>query len=116
MRKLLVVAFLPVVAAAQAPRFQISFPSSASAGPITGRVYVALSRGVAPQPTPINQADETGVPLFGLNVENLTAGTRVTIDAAVPGYPIRSLRDIPAGEYWVQPFVNVYTRFPRADG
>ena len=22
----------------------------------------------------------------------------------------------PAGEYWVQPFVNVYTRFPRADG
>ena len=27
-----------------------------------------------------------------------------------------SLRDIPAGEYWVQPFVNVYTRFARADG
>ncbi len=29
---------------------------------------------------------------------------------------MRSLRDLPAGEYWMQPFVNVYTRFPRADG
>ena len=23
---------------------------------------------------------------------------------------------MPAGDYWMQPFVNVYTRFPRADG
>ena len=28
----------------------------------------------------------------------------------------REPRDLPAGEYWMQPFVNVYTRFPRADG
>src|SRR5262249_50905506 len=32
------------------------------------------------------------------------------------GHPVPSLRDIPAGDYWVQPFVNVYTRFARADG
>ena len=29
---------------------------------------------------------------------------------------MQSLRDIPAGEYRVQPFVNVYTKFARADG
>ena len=28
----------------------------------------------------------------------------------------RSLRDLPAGDYWMQPFVNVYTEFKRADG
>ena len=39
-----------------------------------------------------------------------------TLDADTRGYPVRRLRDLPAGEYWVQPFVNVYTRFPRADG
>jgi Putative esterase len=32
------------------------------------------------------------------------------------GHPVKRLRDIPAGEYWVQPFVNVYTKFARADG
>ena len=36
---------------------------------------------------------------------------RSRITAAERGHPIASLRDIPAGDYWVQPFVNVYTRF-----
>jgi len=40
----------------------------------------------------------------------------VILDAGDRGHPVASLRDIPAGDYWVQPFVNVYTRFPRADG
>src|SRR5205085_6407514 len=49
-------------------------------------------------------------------VEDLKPGATVTFTAADRGYPVASLRDVPAGEYWVQPFVNVYTRFPRADG
>ena len=51
-----------------------------------------------------------------LNGYNNTAGTPVTFDTGYRGHPLAALRDIPAGEYWVQPFVNVYTRFPRADG
>jgi hypothetical protein len=98
------------------PVFQVSFSRAANPGPLTGRVYVALSRTSAGLSTPINQAGETGVPLFGVNIETLAAGKSVTIDAGVPGYPVESLRDIPAGEYWVQPFVNVYTKFARADG
>ena len=39
-----------------------------------------------------------------------------TIDARSSAYPVASLRDLPAGEYWMQPFVNVYTKFARADG
>ena len=46
----------------------------------------------------------------------LAPGTAVAITDAERGHPIASLRDLPAGEYWVQPFVNVYTRFARADG
>ena len=98
------------------PVFQVSFARGANAGPITGRVYVALSRTASPTSTPINQTGETGVPLFGVNVEGLVAGKAARIDAAAFGYPVASLRDIPAGEYWVQPFVNVYTKFARADG
>ena len=43
-------------------------------------------------------------------------GRAIVIDATTFGHPVRSLRDIPAGDYWVQPFVNVYTKFARADG
>ena len=32
------------------------------------------------------------------------------------GHPVASLNDIPKGEYLVQAFVNVYTKFERADG
>ena len=98
------------------PRFEISFAKSAHSEPITGRVYVAISRIGDSVNTPIRQTGETGVPLFGINVDNLAAGKSATIDAAVFGHPVQSLRDIPAGEYWVQPFVNVYTKFVRADG
>ncbi len=104
------------VSVAQSPRFEISFSKGAHAAPITGRVYVALSRTSDAQRGPIQQTGETGVPLFSVNVENLAAGKAAVIDAATFGYPARSLKDIPAGEYWVQPFVNVYTKFARADG
>src|SRR5581483_10947302 len=32
------------------------------------------------------------------------------------GYPLRNLADLPAGDYYVQAFINVYTEFHRADG
>ncbi len=98
------------------PRFTVTFTPDAHAAPITGRVYVAISRTNDGQRTPIQQTGETGVPLFGVNVSELAAGNAAVVDASTFGYPARSLRDIPAGEYWVQPFVNVYTKFARADG
>jgi hypothetical protein len=103
-------------AARPALRVEISFAGAAHAEPITGRVYLALSRSSSAASTPIQQTGETGVPLFGVNVSNLAPGATAVIDASTLGYPTRSLRDIPAGEYWAQPFVNVYTKFARADG
>src|SRR3954464_9842422 len=101
------------LAAQSGPRVDISFSKAAHAEPITGRVYVAFSRDST---GPIRQTGETGVPLFGVNVSELAPGKSATMDLTTVGYPARSLRDIPAGTYWVQPFVNVYTKFDRADG
>jgi hypothetical protein len=100
--------------AGDAPRIEISFPSSARTEAVTGMVYVAISRDN--QRPPIEQTSPTGVPLFSMSVEGLAPGATATITADNRGHPIQSLRDIPAGEYWMQPFVNVYTRFARADG
>jgi hypothetical protein len=98
------------------PRVEITVPRAAHDAPITGRVYVAISRTSSAESTPISQAEETGAPLFGVDVDALAPGTAAVIDASAFGHPVRSLRNIPAGTYWVQPFVNVYTRFARADG
>jgi len=38
------------------------------------------------------------------------------IDTETLGFPQRSLRELPAGDYHVQALLNVYTEFPRADG
>ncbi|MFT4256508.1 MAG: alpha/beta hydrolase-fold protein [Pseudoxanthomonas sp.] len=101
-------------AADTGPRIEVSFAKAARAEPVTGRVYVAISRDN--DKPPIEQADSTGVPLFGHNVEALAPGAAAAITADDFGAPLASLRELPAGEYWMQPFVNVYTRFPRADG
>jgi len=98
------------------PSVEITFSQTARAEPVTGRVYVAFSRTSSDRQTPIAQTDVTGVPLFSAEVSNLAAGSIATIDANAFGHPVVSLRDLPAGNYWAQPFVNVYTRFPRADG
>jgi hypothetical protein len=103
---------LPAVAGAQ--RFEISFSKGAHAAPVTGRAYVAISRDSSR--TPISQTGETGVPLFGVNIDNLAAGAAAVIDGKTVGYPLAHLGDLPRGTYYVQPFVNVYTKFARADG
>jgi hypothetical protein len=59
---------------------------------------------------------ESGVPFWGVNVTRLAPGTGAIIGDTVFGYPLESIRDIPAGEYYIQGFVNVYTEFRRADG
>ena len=96
------------------PRFTVTVPSKARAEAVTGRVYVAISK--TNDRTPIQQADTNGVPLFAVNVESLAPGAPARIDGTTLGYPLKSLRDLPEGDYWAQAFVNVYTRFARADG
>ena len=103
-----------VSAVAKPLRFAVSFASAARTEAVTGRVYVAISRDN--KVPPIRQVSPTGVPLFSHPIDQLAAGKAAVIDASDLGHPLASLRDLPPGEYWVQAFVNVYTRFPRADG
>jgi hypothetical protein len=114
----LVASSLTVLAGASAPppgpQIDITFARAAHAEAITGRVYVAISR--TNTRSPIDQTDPTGVPLFGVDVNGLAPDQPAAIDASALGHPVASLRDLPAGDYWMEPFVNVYTRFPRADG
>src|SRR5689334_5758389 len=111
--------FLPTLSSAQAqraggPRFEISVPGSARNEPLTGRVFLMISRKAEPEPR--LQIGRTGAPFFGRDVERLAPGAVAVIDATDLGSPVESLKDIPAGDYFVQGAVSVYSEFKRSDG
>ncbi len=98
-------------------QFEISFPSGVHEEEITGRVYVIISDNDTREPRLQTGFDlARGVPIWGKNVQALKPGQPAIIDEEIFGFPLRSIRDIPAGEYHVQAFINIYTRFERSDG
>ena len=101
---------------AQPLRFDVSFIPQAHDGPITGRVFVMVTRTVDKVPEPRLQIGRTGVPFFGRDVEGLAPEKVVSIGAGDLGTPLDSIAEIPAGEYFVQAMVVVYSEFRRADG
>ncbi len=91
-------------------RFAVSIDPAIRTEPTSGRILFLLSR------TEKFNLGMNGSPVFGKNVDDLRPGDRVYIDETAFGYPIRSLRNIPEGEYFVQAWLNIYTTFKRSDG
>jgi len=91
-------------------KFEVAIDPSVRSEAAAGRVILLLSRTEKFSPGP------NGTPVFGLNVDGLAPGAKALVDETSFGYPVRSLRDIPAGEYFVQAWLNVYTTFTRSDG
>src|ERR1039458_7906746 len=91
---------VPVAAAAQS--FSVTFPSERSSHPLDGRLLLILSTD--PSDEPRNQVDDTlhSQIVFGLTVDGWQPGQPAVLDATAWGYPIRSLKDVPPGEYTVQ--------------
>jgi len=97
-------------------KFEISFPTSVHPEDITGRVFVMISRDDQREPRLQAGGWSNSVPFFGKDIEKLKPGETVIIDETVLGFPLKSLTEIPAGDYYVQGLVNIYTEFKRADG
>ncbi len=97
-------------------KFEISFPASVHSKPITGRVYVMVSDEQNPEPRFQVGSWGSHPPFFGMDVHQLKPGQPALIAGSTLGYPTRSLRNLPTGDYYVQAMVNIYTEFHRADG
>ncbi len=104
------------IGAQVAVRAQISYPASLDSGPITGRLFLIISKSNRVEPRLQAGSYQASVPFFGLDVEALKPGVPAVIDAATPGYQVESLKDLPAGEYFAQALLNVYTKVRRKDG
>jgi hypothetical protein len=103
-------------ATAGAGKFEVSFPAAVHGEKITGRVFVFLAKKNDAEPRlAIDGLGDNGL-LFAVDVNGLVPGQVGIVDASALGSPLRSLREVPAGDYYAQALVNVYTEFHRADG
>jgi len=97
-------------------KFTVSFPEKFYSEPVDGRMLLLISTNDEQEPRfQVNQLPETQL-AFGINVEGLEPGADAIFDSDVFGYPLKSLADLQAGEYWVQGLLHKYETFHRADG
>jgi hypothetical protein len=101
----------------RALRFEITFPASIGGSPLDGHIMLCISAEPKPEPRfQLREETAESGQFFGLDVDGLAPGTPATIDSNTLGYPLRSVEEIPAGDYYVQAVLNVYETFHRADG
>jgi hypothetical protein len=87
-------------AAKASARFEISFPQAVQGSPLSGRVYVMISRTNEPEVR--LQVGIAGPQIFGVDARALKPGEPIAIGGGVGGHPYDSLRDLPKGVYFVQ--------------
>ncbi|HMG34828.1 MAG TPA: alpha/beta hydrolase-fold protein [Blastocatellia bacterium] len=100
-------------------RFEIAISPRVSQRPVSGRLFVVLSK--SPQPEPRLSIGEPGMnasPVFAKDVEGLVPAKSAVIDDSAAAFPIQSVSQLPAGEYFVQALLdsNIDLRSVNAPG
>ena len=101
---------------ANAQQVEITADAAVAKTPVTGRLFVFFSSTPDREPRLQGGAYGGSVPFFGLDVEQWRANTPAVVDAKVLGFPFEILAHMPAGDYYAQAMLDVYTQFHRADG
>lgn len=107
---------LSAAAASAVPRFNVSYPADMSREPLSGRLLLIFSPATEGEPRTQVAWDDDAIPFFGVNVESWKPGKRLAFDRKADGFPIRSLDDLPAGDYRVQAVLNRYELHTLGDG
>jgi hypothetical protein len=99
------------------PEFALSVPAERNGGrPLDGRMLLLLSADPSPEPRMQISLSPNTQMVFGVDVDALPSGQIVTVDEHAYGYPVKSLRDVKPGEYFVQAVFHRYETFHRSDG
>ena len=107
---------MTAVAAEAVPRFTVTYPAEMSTEPLSGRLLLIFSPKAEGEPREQVIWDADAIPFFGLDVKSWRPGKRQRFGGEASGFPIRSLDDLPAGEYHVQAVLNRYEKFALGDG
>src|SRR4051794_1932815 len=97
-----------VTAATKSPlTFEITYPKAMSAAPLDGHILLLISNDPKEEPRFQIGGNVDSQQMFGVDVDQWTAGTPARVDAKTIGFPIKSLSELPAGDYTVQAVLNV---------
>jgi hypothetical protein len=92
-------------------KFSISFTKEMSDAAQDGHIILMLATNDKSEPrNQINFGLKTQL-AFGIDVEGLKPGDEIIVDQTTFGFPIRSIKDVPPGEYFVQALINRYETF-----
>ena len=81
--------------------FEITLPSSLSSEQLDGRLLLLIANNDEKEPR-FQLSDGPNTQLaFGIDVENFGSNQTATFDATAFGYPLKSITEIPKGEYYV---------------
>lgn len=96
---------------ANAQTFRISIADSLKQPAIDGRLLLLLSKNNNAEPRfQVNDGAQTQL-VFGVNVDQWAPTGDALIDVHAFGYPIERLKDVPAGDYYVQVLLHKYETF-----
>ncbi len=109
-------AVLLLAAASPGLEFAVFFNKDQSPAPLDGRVLLLIATHDEQEPRFQINGRLSSAQVFGVNVDGLKPGEAATFDAGVFGYPVDSLADLPAGEYFVQALLHKYETFNVAHG
>jgi hypothetical protein len=83
---------------------------------LDGRLILILAKTNQQEPRfLVTDGPETQI-AFGIDVENWKSGVSKLFGTNAFGYPIEYMKDIPAGEYYIQALLHRYETFHRKDG
>ncbi len=97
------------------PYFSVTYKGNIEK--LDGRLLIMLSKNDKAEPRfQIVDGPESQL-VFGMDAEEWEAGKPIVVDGSNAfGYPIESLSDVPAGDYFVQVLFHKYETFKKADG
>ena len=94
----------------------VTFPESASAEALDGRLILVLSQREEGEPRRHVTDAIDAQPVFGIDVVEWEPGEIAIFADTVFGFPVARLGDLPAGTYRAQALLNRYETFNRSDG
>ena len=103
------------VLSAGAQKIEVTLPSASS---LHGHLIVVFSKSDKSEPRMQMNEQYKSAEAFGVDVglDGAASSSNISVDAKTLGYPLRSLADIPEGDYFVQGVFNVYEEFHLASG
>jgi hypothetical protein len=116
MRKLLFLPLLLTLGMLRAQTFRVSIAPRLHSTAWDGRLLLLLSNNDKAEPR-YQISDAAGTQMvFGVDVDGWQPGTSELVDMHAFGYPIERLRDVPAGDYYVQALLHKYETFHLKNG